>query len=191
MHVGCGASCGDHDSRVSTCAGDDTGLAVQQTVLIGGCFGQILIVGLMAVALSRLSSRGSSPTTGSRKISIRDKKAANGPEDAHARASGRRTRPIQHAPGDPRSHPSHDFVLRCCRAVDVRQSGVGAGAWRGTTYTSSRPDSSDVNATHRPFGENFPFCSLAEACKNGRGARSPDIGKLQISVPVSDRLRPV
>jgi hypothetical protein len=47
-------------------AGDDTGLAIEETVLNGGGFGQIIIVGLSAVALSRLSRRGSSPLTVSR-----------------------------------------------------------------------------------------------------------------------------
>src|SRR5215510_11789133 len=44
------------------------------------------------------------------------------------------------------------------------------------TNTSSRPDSSDVYATHRGLpgsGENWPSCSLNSLLRNGVDLRSP------------------
>ena len=46
------------------------------------------------------------------------------------------------------------------------------------THTSSRPDSSDTNATHSPLGEKAGARSFAEVIWNGTGTRSPSIGNM-------------
>src|ERR1043165_2395730 len=81
------------------------------------------------------------------------------------------------------SRPSRRHCGRAPPPADTATRPLISG--KRLTYTSVRPDSSDVNAINRPSGERLASVSFAGVCNKRCGGESPDAATVKRSHPVS------